>query len=195
MTRTRPAALLLVLALAGCAVPDPTVTTPTPPPHAEPATTISGASPTTVPPDAGNPAPACPLVLVDCPRPEVTPGAVIPSETGLCTTAYNPRRELTAAAKQRVLHAYGLPADAKVAEWDHLYPRWAGGTSTSSNVWPQVNPAEKKRKDALEQRLYLAVCKHDVRQVSPAIVKEACGRQAVDLQCARKMSKEYWRWW
>jgi hypothetical protein len=134
---------------------------------------------TTVPADAGNPAPACPLVLVNCPRPEVTPGAVIPSEAGICTTAYNPRRELTAAAKKRVLHAYGLPADAKVAEWDHLIARWAGGTSTSSNVWPTVNVAQKQRKDRLEYGLYLDVCRdHDL-----------------SLDVARQRMREFWNHW
>jgi hypothetical protein len=165
------AALLLSLLLTGCGHPAPgsTVTTSR---AAVPAGTTAPAT------RATHAAAACPAEA-GCPRPEVTPGTVVGSAAGVCTTGYNPRRELTAAAKRRVLARYGLGVNAYVAEWDHLVARWAGGTSTSGNVWPQTRPAAAQRKDALEYRLYVAVCQ----------------RRMLPLTEARDRMRTFWRWW
>jgi hypothetical protein len=160
-------------------------------------TAASGGA-TTLAPPASRTAPrvgsGCPLSPeVRCPIPAVTRGAIIPSAVGVCLTAYNPRRNLGAAAKRRVLGLYKLPAGSPVAEWDHLVARWAGGTSTSSNVWPQTSAADKARKDRLEYQLFLAICKADPSGV-PGKLWGACGGR-LDLTCARQAMREFWRWW
>jgi hypothetical protein len=174
--RARPLLAVLLAAFvlaAGCTVSDST-TVPTPTPaHDQP--TTSGYVPKT----AGTPADDCPVATVQCPLPWVTPGAVIPSTTGVCSTSYNVRKALTAADRRRVLAAYGMAADAHPAELDHLIPRWAGGRSDPSNVWPQADPAEVARKDALEDSLYRAVC------VS----------KTMTLAEARRRAAHYWRYW
>jgi hypothetical protein len=113
----------------------------------------------------------------------------------VCRTAYNPRRELTAAAKRRVLAGYGFGPGQQVAEWDHLVARWAGGTSTSGNVWPQVNVAEVQRKDRLEERLYLAVCRGSDTALTTTTIRAACRGQELDLPCAQQIMRTFWRWW
>jgi hypothetical protein len=156
--------LAVVLLLGACSAPaGPLPASPTT--ATLPATTTGGA-------------PACPLGT-GCPRPEVTPGAVIVGTEGLCTATYNPRRELTEAAKRRVLAAYGFPPGVHVAEWDHLIARWAGGTSTASNVWPQLDERDKQRKDALEARLYGATCRD----------------RTMSLATAREQMRVFWRYW
>jgi hypothetical protein len=167
------AALLGTLVLAGCTrAPDPTTAFPD-----EPPTTATTAPATTgyVPAPAGG----CPMVVVGCPRPDVTPGAVIPSTDGVCRPDYNKRRELTAAQKRRVLAAYYLPPTAHVAEWDHLVARWAGGESTPRNIWPEVDAAEKQRKDRLEVRLFDAVCRD----------------KTMTLAAARERMRRFWANW
>jgi hypothetical protein len=167
------AAALAVLLAAGCTVRDPTTMPPPTPAHEQP--TTSGYVPKT----AGEPADDCPVATVQCPLPWVTPGAVIPSTSGVCQANYNPRKELSAKDKRQVLAAYGIPPGTHVAEWDHLYARWAGGRSDPSNVWPMVSVADKRRKDALEEQLYRAVCK----------------TKTLHLAEARRRLKSYWRWW
>jgi len=203
--RTRPfLAVLLAVALAGCGLTDPTTTPgPTPPPAGEAPTTATMPPGTTYAPNpAGKPADDCPLDTVECPRPWVTPGAVIPSTKGVCTTAYNPRRELSDRDKVTLLIAYGMfkppeswgakpppgtpnqtlraiIAAAHVKEFDHLYPNWAGGRSDPSNVWPQVDAAQVARKDALETRLYHAVCTS----------------KTMSLAEARRRAARFWAYW
>lgn len=171
-------AVLAVLLAAGCAVPDPTTRPPTATFPAEPPTTATTAPPTTLA------AADCPMVVVECPRPWVTPGAVIPSSAGVCSPSFNPRRELNVSQKRRVLKAYGIdvPADKplpKPAEWDHLTPRWAGGASTPENLWPQFSARDRDRKDALEDQLYHAVC----------VAK------TMTLATARDRALHFWRFW
>jgi len=159
-------AVALALTLTGCTnrpAPDPATTR-----AAAPATSV------TTPQAAG-----CPLGDARCPRPRVTPGAVIPSDAGVCQTTYNPRKYLTAAAKRRVLAAYGLPPDTKVVEWDHLVARWAGGTSTSSNMWPILTDRERDRKNRLGFRLYVQVCRD----------------KTLGLAEARQRMREFWKWY
>lgn len=166
----RPAWTVLALAVllaAGCARPDPTAQFP-----AEPPTTA------TVPP-ATLAAADCPMVVVECPRPWVTPGAVIPTTAGVCQASYNPRRSLSTADKRKVLAAYGLPPNQHVSEFDHYVARWAGGRSDLSNVWPAVDPAQVRRKDALEEQLYQAVCH----------------KKTLSLATARARMREFWAWW
>jgi hypothetical protein len=57
------------------------------------------------------------------------------------------------------LKAYGLPAGTRPAEYDHLIPRWAGGTSDERNIWPATDATEARRKDALELALFNAYCR------------------------------------
>jgi hypothetical protein len=159
------AALLGTLVLAGCTRSDPTARFPASPPVTATTTTLAAAD--------------CPMVVVECPRPWVTPGAVIASTDGVCRPDYNPRGELSAAEKRRVLAAYGLPPNQHVSEWDHLIGRWAGGTSDPRNVWPTVDEADKTRKDRLEGDLYRAVCK----------------TKTLSLHEARVRMKSYWLWW
>jgi hypothetical protein len=176
VTSTRPlfaAVVLALLLVAGCDREDPT-TVPTPTPaHDQP--TTSGYVPKT----AGEPGDDCPVATVQCPLPWVTPGAVITSTAGVCSKTYNARKALTAADRRRVLAAYGMAADAHPAELDHLIPRWAGGRSDPSNVWPQADPAEAARKDALEDSLYRAVC------VS----------KTMTLAEARHRAARFWAYW
>jgi len=113
----------------------------------------------------------------------------------VCQTSFNPRRELTVAAKRRVLAGYGFPPGQHVAEWDHLVARWAGGTSTSGNVWPQVDVAAKVRKDRLEGRLYLAVCAGSDTALPTETIRLACQGAELDLGCAQQMMRTFWRWW
>jgi len=168
---TRPALAVVALAAvlaAGC-LDDHTTEFPDQPPT----TATTSTSPTTL--AAAN----CPTILVGCPRPDVTPGAVIPSTDGVCTRQYNARGRLSAADKRKLLAAYDLPPGTKPAEIDHLVPRWAGGTSDLANLWPQVDPAERDRKDALEEQLYLAVC-HSA---------------SLTLAEARDRAAHFWAWW
>lgn len=162
------AALLLALAVAGCDRPDPTAAFPGLPP-----TTATTAPPTTLA------AADCPMVVVECPRPWVTPGAVIASTKGICTKSYNPRGELSVADKREVLAGYEIPQGTHVEEWDHLYPRWAGGRSDPSNIWPMVDPRDVDRKDALEGQLRQAVC----------VTK------TMTLIEARERARHFWLFW
>lgn len=162
MRRSLLAGLLVVL-VAGCGVEDKTAQLPGEPPTT--ATTLAAED--------------CPPVVVECPRPWVTPGAVIASTDGVCTPAYNPRRSLTVAEKRRVLAAYGIPPGQKPVEFDHLIPRWAGGRSDPSDVWPQFDAAQVARKDALEALLSRAVC----------VAK------TMTLAEARDRALHFWRWW
>lgn len=70
----------------------------------------------------------------------------------------DPRRQLTASQKRTVLKRYGFPAGTDVVEYDHLIAWWAGGSSSPANVWPSLNEADKRRKDALEYHLFRQVC-------------------------------------
>jgi hypothetical protein len=193
------------LIVAGCTAGDGP---PTPPPstlsrQAGPDTSSATVGPsTTAPTVALGPsttrrprvANGCPLGA-GCPRPKLTPGAVIPTATGVCQTSYNPRRELTPDGKRQVLAGYGFSPSTRVFEWDHLVARWAGGTSTRSNVWPQVNLAEVTRKDRLEGRLYLAVCRDVDVAVPTETIRLACRGAELDLVCAQRMMRTFWRWW
>jgi hypothetical protein len=155
--------ILLVVALAGCGEYEsgnhPTTAT---------------LAPTTV---TVRPVEFCPLGSERCPDPEVTPGTLV-SLTGVCEPSYNPRGELSRDEKRATLKAYRLPASTKVAEWDHLVARWAGGASTKDNIWPQVNAADVTRKDKLEGKLYNAVC----------IVR------TLELATAQDRMREFWKY-
>ncbi len=162
--RVRRLVLAAVLLAAGCA------STPRSP-AAQPTGT------TAYPPSATTTA-GCPLPEPRCPIPAYTPGQVISTE-GVCSPRYNPRGELTARQKRALLAEYGIPAGTKVAEWDHYIARWAGGASTPENIWPQVNEADRARKERLEETLYAQVCK----------------RHALPVQVAQARMREFWRWW
>jgi hypothetical protein len=159
------AGILLVVALAGCGGYE----------SDNRPTTTATLAPTTV---TARPAEFCPLGDKRCPDPEVTPGTLV-SLAGVCGPSYNSRRELSREEKQKVLKAYNLSASTKIAEWDHLVARWAGGASAKDNIWPQVNAADAKRKDKLEDNLYNAVC----------ITRK------LEVTTAQDRMREYWMYW
>jgi hypothetical protein len=59
--------------------------------------------------------------------------------------------------KRQVLAEYGLATSAGYVI-DHLVSLELGGSNDLDNLWPE-QPAEAKRKDVVENALYLAVCK------------------------------------
>lgn len=114
------------------------------------------------------------------PDPAVTPGVILPdaAREDVCHLGWARahRRGLTPRQELYVLVAYrlvtpaeaatvrtsadvrGLVATRGVAEWDHLVSLELGGANGPRNIWPQLDPAEKTRKDALENRLHREVC-------------------------------------
>ena len=64
------------------------------------------------------------------------------------------RRHLSAALKEQVAAAYGVPkADYHLYEFDHYIPLNAGGANALDNLWPQTWD-EAKQKDVLELDIY-----------------------------------------
>jgi len=99
------------------------------------------------------------------PDPGCTPGSVTSTdEKTVCSPAYAARpRPYTAAAKTRLMKAYGVPpADRDITELDHLIERSLGGSDDVSNLWPQVsdlpNAGWHNSKDTVEQKVWHAVC-------------------------------------
>lgn len=133
--RGRVLLLSLALALASCA-----------PTHR--------ATPTATPP-------ASTLVTADRPIPSVTPGVVLTRRAAdVCTPGWasRHRRSLTARQKTMVLEVYGLRADQKVAEYDHLISLELGGGNGVRNIWPELSTEDARHKDRLESRLARLVC-------------------------------------
>lgn len=123
-----------------------------------------------------------PPSLVDMPIFSVTPGQVLTTDPAdFCTTGWSSahRRELTAAQKRTLRAAYGLTSDAPVAEWDHLVPLELGGDNGPANVWPQVDPADRARKDRFENAEHRAVC----------AMKSETATQA------QRRAVQYWLYW
>jgi hypothetical protein len=133
----------------------------------------------------------CPLGPERCPDPFLTPGAVdpdagrldpdlnVPLACGPEGPGRDPRRQLTAAQERAVLAAYHLPAGTKPAEFDHRVAYWAGGLSSPLNVWPQLNAADKVRKDKFEDRLY----------------RQVCVQHTMGLATAQQQMLEFWAHW
>jgi hypothetical protein len=125
----------------------------------------------------------CPLGRGRCPNLALTPGEVSPLATtpaAVCAATApgrDPRRQLTAVQEQTARQRYNVPAGVRVVEYDHFEAHWAGGRSTLANVWPQLNSTDKVRKDALENRLYRAVCSDP---------------PTVSLETARAVMREFW---
>lgn len=118
----------------------------------------------------------------DTPIFSVTPGQVLTTDPyDFCTTGWSSahRRELTAAQKRTLRAAYGLTSDAPVAEWDHLVPLELGGDNGPANVWPQVDPADRARKDRFENAEHHAVC----------ATKSETATQA------QRRAVQYWLYW
>jgi hypothetical protein len=165
------AALLLSLVLAGCADTEDADQPPAPS--------------TTLPAE-------CPLGPERCPDPYLTPGAVDPDAGKLDPDRPNvplacdpggvgrdPHRQLAPAQERAVLAAYHLPAGTKPAEFDHRVAWWAGGLSSSMNVWPELNAGDKARKDRLEESLY----------------RQVCVQHTMGLATAQQRMREFWVWW
>lgn len=88
-----------------------------------------------------------------------TPGAVATASLDVvCHTSTRGRRHVDAAARRRVLAAYGVSsADAPRYEVDHLVPLALGGDNVDANLWPE--PIEDaRRKDLVEDRAHAWVC-------------------------------------
>lgn len=127
------------------------------------------------------PTPAVTALSVMHPIPSVTPGTVLTSSSqDVCTGGWatQHRGSLSSAQKLRILKAYGLPVDTKVAEWDHLVSLELGGDNGTQNIWPQVSVSDKSRKDALENRMHSDVC---------------AGK--LTLPVAQERIRQYWMWW
>jgi hypothetical protein len=123
-------------------------------------------------------------VGVQHPIDHYTPGAVAPGVTfeDLCPHLSvlwdRARRSLSDGQRVRVKALYGIPAETKVSEWDHLIPRELAGADTQANIWPMVNHDQDQRKDRLENELHRQVC---------------AGR--LDLGEAQERALRYWLWW
>ncbi|MEZ2388023.1 hypothetical protein AB6813_00505 [bacterium RCC_150] len=127
-----------------------------------------------------------------------TPGAVDPAVTQanlsqtICRSGYTktvrPASSLTGPIKDKSLNAYAIQY-AETTELDHLVPLELGGASSTSNLWVEPNAAGASHvqnpKDAVENQLNAAVCKH---QVSLAAAQQAIASdwttalQAVGIQ-------------
>ena len=115
------------------------------------------------------------------PRPTITPGVILTTRTqDVCTPGWAGRHRhgLTVKQKTVVLHAYGYPASIKVAEYDHLISLELGGGNGPKNIFPMIDQADARRKDALEHRLHDDVCD---------------GRMTLTEAQAR--IKMYWQYW
>jgi len=147
-------ALSLVFLVVACGTSGRSVTT-TVPNH--PSTTPTHPSTTLAPV-------SCPLGRDRCPDPTLTPGEIESNATtpqAVCSPTApgrDPRRQLTLTQEHADLKQYGIPTGTKIAEYDHLIAYWAGGRSTLRNVWPERDGTDKKKKDALEARLFRSVC-------------------------------------
>lgn len=141
-----PVALVLAaVLLAGCSGAD--FDTPT-----EPVSSAPGSHP---------PKPSPAAAYVRKPIRSVTPGVVLTrSAAQICTPGWATahRRSLTTAQKQYMLTLYGLEADTKVSEWDHLLALEVGGGNGPENVWPMTDHAQDERKDDLEDSLHRQIC-------------------------------------
>lgn len=184
----RPAALIILLALAACGP-----TTPA---------TAGGATPTTTAPVAPTaPAPAAGMIPVGpgpqthytvqptpapgtchyrpegavlMPDPACTPGATSPAVTQasisatICVSGYTagirPPTSVTGPEKAGLLLAYSFTGDAKTTELDHLVPLELGGDPGDiRNLWPEPNDrtgakSVQNGKDVVENRAKAAVC-------------------------------------
>ena len=114
------------------------------------------------------------------PDPRCTPGAVDTAVTqaslldtvcrrGGYTSSVRPPRQVTDAAKRRMLAAYGMPrSQSSKVELDHLVPLALGGSSDVRNLWPEPNRLTAGHtnlggyaandKDIVEVYLFHAVC-------------------------------------
>jgi hypothetical protein len=121
------------------------------------------------------------------PNRQATPGATNPAVTQnnigqtICVLGYTktirPPSSYTTALKRSQLRtlpysAYGS-TDTKLFEEDHLIPLELGGNPTSpKNLWPEPwsGTSGARLKDALENKLHLLVCSH---QISLKIAQKA----------------------
>jgi hypothetical protein len=112
------------------------------------------------------------------PDPTCTPGAIDaavtdanPSTTvcrkGGYTSSVRPPESLTEPAKEKLLAAYGIPADQISGyELDHLIDLAGGGASDVRNLWPEPNTFQQFKasafvhndKDVVEAYTFHAIC-------------------------------------
>ena len=100
-----------------------------------------------------------------------TPGSIDPAVTQanihstICASGYTskvrPSSSVTSRYKVKSLAQYGL-AYAHSTEYDHLISLELGGSSSTSNLWPEQNHTGASNttnpKDAVENKLAAAVC-------------------------------------
>ena len=124
------------------------------------------------------------------PDPAKTPGEVRAlTKDQICATKWGKdERLVTAAMKEEVYKAYGVPITARhitvngkvssAFEVDHLISRELGGADSVKNLWPEpyTGPWNAHMKDKLENKLHVEVC---------------AGR--VDLAVAQKLISGDWR--
>lgn len=110
------------------------------------------------------------LALAIVPNPKLTPGTTQPITVEvLCATKWGKdARHVTEKMKRDIAAAYSLKRSQVVAygkgkccEFDHLISRELGGTDDVKNIWVQPWVAAK-RKDRLENRLHVLVCKGEL---------------------------------
>ena len=131
----------------------------------------------------------CHMITVDAAKgeylsdPACTPGAIDPAVTQanvdstICKSGYTstvrPSPSLTGAFKKKSLAAYGISYDNTI-ELDHLISLELGGSSSATNLWPEMNSAGAKTvnnpKDQVENKLAAAVCS---RKVTLAAAQDA----------------------
>lgn len=120
--------------------------------------------------------PAACKAVGQLPDPSCTPGsasdAVTQSnlKTTVCASGYTgtvrPPRSETGKLKVKAMKAYGVPTSGRATtQLDHLVPLELGGSSDTTNLWPEVDPKIYMRKDKVEDRLRAAVCSSRVRLV------------------------------
>jgi hypothetical protein len=94
------------------------------------------------------------------PDPALTPGLMDASL--VCTSNQDRPRKVTPAEKNKILAAYGLPAntDKTTGEFDHWLPHWMGGSDKQANIWfePHAGKLGSLAKDKVELMLYRKVC-------------------------------------
>jgi hypothetical protein len=114
------------------------------------------------------------------PDPHCTPGAINTQVTQanisstICASGWSesvrPPESITEPAKLQAMVAYSTQLPASKVEFDHLIPLELGGTSTTSNLWPEPNegspaqfnpkdPYGNNAKDGVEDEIHYAVCR------------------------------------
>jgi hypothetical protein len=94
------------------------------------------------------------------PDARLTPGEM--DESLACVSNVARPRKVTTPEKNKILAAYGYPADTdkSTGEFDHWLPHWMGGSDGPKNIWfePHAGTFGSLTKDKVELLLYRKVC-------------------------------------